>query len=60
MAAFADESETEINLKNKQSGAASGGGDVHNCAENDLESDHANVGPLVPYCSDVTTGLGIN
>lgn len=50
--AFADES--DINMKNKQSGAASGGGDTHNCAENNLDSVKNTIaGIAIPICSDV-------
>jgi hypothetical protein len=57
MVAFADESETEINQKNKQSGVASGFGDVHNCAENHLDSDSAIIGSNAPSCSDVVVDV---
>ena len=53
MVAFADETEIEINLKNKQSGVASGEGDVHNCSENDFQSDHPIANSNAPNCSDV-------
>ena len=52
MAAFADE--TEINQKNKLNGAASGEGDVHNCADNYFDSEHFIIDSNAPNCSDVS------
>jgi hypothetical protein len=57
MLAFADETEIEINLKNRQSGVASGEGDVHNCAENDFQSDHPITASNAPNCSDVAVDV---
>jgi hypothetical protein len=47
---YGDTSETETNQKNRQNGAASGFGQVNNCAENNIESPESDFIPIGGTC----------
>jgi hypothetical protein len=50
---YGDSSETETNQKNRQNGAASGFGQVDNCAENNIESTEVDIAGITGgTCSD--------
>jgi hypothetical protein len=52
---YGDNSETETNQKNRINGAASGFGQINNCAENNIESPHGTGISNYPHC---TASLG--